>query len=36
VGGELFILPKMDSECGAPTGATTDLFQGQVKLWCVQ
>jgi hypothetical protein len=25
VGGELFILPKMDSECGAPTGATTDL-----------
>ena len=25
VGGELFILPKIDSECGAPTGATTDL-----------
>jgi len=25
VGGELFILPKLDSECGAPTGATTDL-----------
>ncbi len=25
VGGELFILPKKDSECGAPTGATTDL-----------
>jgi len=25
VGGELFILPKKDWECGAPTGATTDL-----------
>jgi hypothetical protein len=25
VGGEMFILPKLDSECGAPTGATTDL-----------
>jgi len=25
VGGELFILPKRDCECGAPTGATTDL-----------
>ena len=24
-GGETFILPKNDSECGAPTGATTDL-----------
>jgi hypothetical protein len=25
VGGELFILPRNDSECGVPTGATTDL-----------
>jgi hypothetical protein len=25
VGGKMFILPKTDSECGAPTGATTDL-----------
>jgi hypothetical protein len=25
VGGELFILPRNDSKCGAPTGATTDL-----------
>ncbi len=26
VGGELLILPKIKSECGAPTGATTDLY----------
>ncbi len=26
LGGELFILPKMYSECGAPTGTTTDLY----------
>jgi hypothetical protein len=25
VGNELFIVPKVDSECGAPTGATTDI-----------
>jgi hypothetical protein len=25
VGGEMFILPKFESECGAPTAATTDL-----------
>jgi hypothetical protein len=25
VGGELLILPKLDRECGAPTGANTDL-----------
>ena len=25
VGGERFILPKDNSECGAPTGATTDI-----------
>jgi hypothetical protein len=25
VGGELCILPKNNSECGAPTGATTNL-----------
>jgi hypothetical protein len=25
VGNELFIVPKVDSECGAPTGATTNI-----------
>jgi hypothetical protein len=25
VGGELFIVPKIDNEAGAPTGSTTDL-----------
>jgi hypothetical protein len=25
VGGELFVLPKMDNEAGLPIGSTTDL-----------
>jgi hypothetical protein len=25
VGGELFVVPKIDNEAGAPTGSTTDL-----------